>query len=106
MVLTDAEHTAIAGLDKLQRQSGREPMGSKAHKLIFSIKEAIYKCCYPSVQAFIDFKQCNVSLDVENCSYQAVIDCLNYKGQRVNIEIQGRWLIEADHIFAGAQIRA
>ena len=106
VVLTDAEYRAITGLDKLQRQSGREPMGSKAHKLIFSIKEAVYKCCYPRVRAFIDFKQCNVSLDVESCSYQAVIDCLNYKGQQVHLEIHGRWLIESDHIFAGAQIRA
>lgn len=106
VVLTDAEKTMTAGVDKLLQQSGREPVGSKAHKLIFSIKEAIYKCCYPSVQAFIDFKQCNVSLDVESCSYDAVIDCLNNKGERVNLEIHGRWLIDSDHIFAGAQFRA
>jgi len=106
VVLTDAEHASTAEIDAQLIRSGAEPMGGKAHKLIFSIKEAIYKCCYPKVQAFIDFKQCNVSLDVASQSYQAMIDCQDAKGNPVHMEISGKWLIEFGHIFAGAEYRA
>ena len=106
VVLTDAEHASTGAIDTQLLRSGREPLGGRAHKLIFSIKEAIYKCCYPKVQAFIDFKQCNVTLDVDRQSYQAVIDCRDAEGSPVHMEISGKWLIEFDHIFAGAEIRA
>lgn len=106
VVLTEAEHASTAVIDNMLLQSGREALGGKAHKLIFSIKEAVYKCCYPEVQAFIDFHQCNVSLDVDNQSYLAVIDCHNSNGDPVQMEITGSWLIESGHIFAGAEYRA
>lgn len=106
VVLTDSELAATAANDKARIQSGREALGGKAHKLIFSIKEAIYKCCYPQVQAFIDFKQCNVTLDTDLCEYRAVIDCHNSSGAPVHMEISGKWLIESGHIFAGAEYNA
>ena len=105
VVLTVAEQASTAAIDAQLERSGALAMGARAHKLIFSIKEAIYKCCYPRVQAFIDFKQCNVSLDVANQSYRAVIDCRDAKGEPVHMEIDGKWLIEFDHIFAGAEYR-
>lgn len=105
VVLTDNEQAATQAIDAMLLQSGREALGGKSHKLIFSIKEAIYKCCYPRVQAFIDFKQCNVALDVDNCCYQAVINCNDGDGNPVHMEISGRWLIAAEHIFAGAEYR-
>lgn len=106
VVLTDLEQSATAGLDKLLAQSGRDPLGGKAHKLIFSIKEAIYKCCHSRVRAFIDFKQCNVTLDPDNCAYHAVVDCHDHNGDSVHLEIRGKWLISCGHIFAGAEFRA
>ena len=106
VVLTDAEHESTAEIDSQLVRSGAAPIGGKAHKLIFSIKEAIYKCCYPKVKAFIDFKQCNVLLDVASQSYQAVIDCQDAKGNPVHLEINGKWLIEFDHIFASAEYPA
>lgn len=106
VILTDAEHESTAEIDSQLVRSGAAPIGGKAHKLIFSIKEAIYKCCYPKVKAFIDFKQCNVLLDVASQSYQAVIDCQDAKGNPVHLEINGKWLIEFDHIFASAEYPA
>ena len=106
VVLTEAEQATTAAVDHLLVESGRQPMGAKAHKLIFSIKEAIYKCCYPQVRAFIDFKECNVSLDVDNCTYHAVIDCTDYKNQSLHLEVTGKWLIDSGHIFAAAEYKA
>ena len=77
--------------------------GGKSHKLIFSIKEAIYKCCYPQVRAFIDFKQCEVTLDLETNSYVGLIDCNNAEDQPVHLQIAGKWMIKAGHIFASAE---
>jgi len=103
IILTETEQRATAGIDTKLIQTGKEPMGATSHKLIFSIKEAIYKCCYPAVQAFIDFKQCNVTIDIDTCSYQAVVECNNYKGEPLRLEIAGKWLIESGHIIASAE---
>jgi len=112
VVLTKSEHAAISALDvqavsqgqALADQAANSSLaGAKAHKLIFSIKEAIYKCCYPQVRAFIDFKQCEVILDPQTSSYHAVINCENSDKQSVNLAVTGKWKIEAGHIFASAE---
>ena len=43
VVLTDAELASTAVIDSRLVRSGAAPLGGKTHKLIFSIKEAIYK---------------------------------------------------------------
>jgi len=103
IVLTDSELSACGVLDAQLIQSGQAPLGGKSHKLIFSIKEAVYKCCYPQVRAFIDFKQCEVSLDADSQCYVATIDCKNADDQPVHLQIKGKWLIAAEHIFASAE---
>lgn len=71
-------------------------------KLIFSIKESNYKCCYPQVRAFIDFQQCEVTLNMQQQSYTARIACTNHQLDDVVISTYGRWMLEADHIFTSA----
>lgn len=71
-------------------------------KLIFSIKESNYKCCYRQVRAFIDFKQCEVSLDLAQQSYRSEIHCVDADKRDVHIQLTGKWLVEADHIFSSA----
>lgn len=71
-------------------------------KLIFSIKESNYKCCYHRVQAFIDFKQCEVILDIDTQTYTSHIQCNNADGEPLSLQVRGGWLIEADHIFTSA----
>lgn len=71
-------------------------------KLIFSIKESNYKCCYHQVRAFIDFQQCEVRLNMRELSFHSTISCTGQKGQRMQIRTEGRWLIEAGHIFTSA----
>jgi len=41
-------------------------------KLLFSIKESIYKCLWPSVRSFIDFTEMQVLLNADGVSYQAI----------------------------------
>ena len=115
IVLTDSELAATRTRDAMASTMGttlvdealidNALVGGKVHKLIFSIKEAIYKCCYPQVRAFIDFKQCEVTLDLQTRSYKGVIDCRNADDQPVHLEVTGKWMIEAGHIFASAEFR-
>ena len=115
IVLTAAERESIQALalssvpvtDQLpgerSTQMARPMSESQAAKLIFSIKEAIYKCCYPQVKVFIDFKQCEVRLDFESCTYHSVISFEDASGQTVSMPVFGKWMIEAGHIFSSAQ---
>ncbi len=126
VVITDTERAATREFDRIFEQSGRLPLGESesvgevptaegdvparhvvsetTHKLIFSIKEAIYKCCYPQVQAFIDFKQCEVSLDLPSRTHASVINCEDANGKPVHLQITGKWMIERGHIFASAEL--
>jgi 4'-phosphopantetheinyl transferase EntD len=71
-------------------------------KLIFSIKESNYKCCYSRVRAFIDFKQCEVSLDLANQCYVSEIHCVDANQRDVHMQLKGKWLVDAGHIFSSA----
>jgi len=73
MVVTRQENAQIAKRDAQVASSAA--MGRKAHKLVFSIKEAVYKCCFPLVRSFIEFHQCQIEFDFDNCCYCAVVEC-------------------------------
>lgn len=90
VVLTPAEFAATQDLPRWAR------------KLIFSIKESNYKCCYHLVKAFIDFKQCEVKLDFKAQTYTSIIVCNNAAGQELCLHVKGAWLVESDHIFTSA----
>ncbi len=90
IVLTSAEFTATQHLPRWTR------------KLIFSIKESNYKCCYHKVQAFIDFKQCEVVLDIDSQTYTSTIICNNATGKQVCLQVKGAWMVESNHIFTSA----
>ena len=92
VVLTQSELAATAAHERWVRT------------LIFSIKEANYKCCYHMVKAYIDFKQCEVVLNHEDGSYQSTIRCNNGSGEPLAIRVQGRWKVESGHIFTSAII--
>ncbi len=92
IVLTEAEMAATESLEAWVR------------KLIFSIKESNYKCCYHMVKAFIDFKQCEVVLDMSQQSHRSTIVCNNNLGKELNIHVEGKWMVESGHIFTSAVI--
>lgn len=90
LVLTDSE----------QRQT--ENCEEWVRKLMFSIKESNYKCCYPKVRTFIDFKQCEITLDLASETYHSEILCQDVNERDVHLQVSGKWLLEADHIFCSA----
>jgi len=90
IVLTPLERQATAGLDSTLR------------KLIFSIKESNYKCCYHQVRAFIDFQQCEVNLDADARTFSAVIRCQDHSGKDCELHTHGKWLVQGDHLFTSA----
>jgi 4'-phosphopantetheinyl transferase EntD len=92
VVLTEAEMAATASSDRWVR------------KLLFSIKESNYKCCYHLVKAYIDFKQCEVTLDHANRAYQSTILCNSGAGVPLDLRVSGRWKVESGHIFTSAVI--
>ena len=58
----------IAMICREDEQIGHDGLQAK---LLFSIKEAIYKCIYPSIQEFIDFQEMKVSLNHGKQSFTA-----------------------------------
>ena len=90
LVLTPAEQVATRNADGWVR------------KLIFSIKESNYKCCYHQVRSFIDFQQCEVRLNMREQSFTSLIGCTSHLGEQLQIRTEGRWMVEAGHIFTSA----
>lgn len=83
-------------------QKALQFFNGNARKLIFSIKESNYKCCYHLVRAFIDFKQCEVTLEMATKSYRSVIVCNDHEGHEMTLYVKGNWMIESGHIFTSA----
>jgi 4'-phosphopantetheinyl transferase EntD len=76
-----------------------------AHKAIFCIKEAAYKCLYPLVGAVFGFHDVGVRLDLE--SLRAEIRLVNpalFAG--VNVRLECRLGLTPLHLFAGVWIAA
>ena len=60
------------------------------------------RCCYSKVRAFIDFKQCEVVLDMADQSYRSEIKCVDADQRDVHITLTGKWMVQADHIYCSA----
>ncbi len=73
-------------------------------KLVFSIKEAVYKCLWPHVRRFIDFTDVSVEIDSSNNGY-----LVRPTGSEATIamidRVRGRFERRNGHIFASAWIR-
>jgi len=59
-------------------------------KLLFSAKESIYKCLWPTVQRFIDFTEMQVILDTDQQSFSA-IPHTDKCGKELVDRLQGRY---------------
>ncbi len=68
-------------------------------KILFSIKESIFKCLHPSVEVWIDFKDVELELNGESLQYTAKLtESLVDKVGRS--EIFGHWHVENGFIFS------
>lgn len=82
--------------------SGLAPRARRERaKLLFSIKEAVYKCQFPLSRTFLGFHDVQVELDGDR--FCAVI--LEEKAARLAArEIRGRFDLLADHVFSAARL--
>jgi len=83
-------------------QENREQDGARA-KLLFSIKEAIYKCLYPLVNEYVDFLEMEVSLDEQALTYIAQPHAKRLDRELVG-RIRGRYLCHSQYIISSAWI--
>lgn len=72
-----------------------------AAKLRFSIKEAIYKCIYPRVQTYVDFREMEVRLQPEQATYTAVPHSSKFAPELI-AGLTGRFVITDTHVASSA----
>ena len=69
------------------------------YKLIFTIKESVYKCLFPKVQRIFDFQDVSVSID--SLSRTASITLLNKQlFSTLDLELKTRFCIIDDSVFS------
>ena len=77
--------------------------GSRA-KLLFSIKEAIYKCLHPEVGEYIDFLEMHVELDASKNSFCAG-HLTKAKYMDLAAQMKGRFTIHEEYVLSAAWLR-
>jgi 4'-phosphopantetheinyl transferase EntD len=77
--------------------------GSQA-KLLFSIKEAIYKCIYPSVREFVDFLEMKVILDATTQRFTAQA-CTPSCEPELIARLEGAYRMANGLVLSGAWLR-
>ena len=102
--IENAEPLDRASRDLILHPDERAADGAQA-KLLFSIKEAIYKCLYPTVQEYIDFQEMTVGLEPSTERFQALPDTPKV-GPELAGRLEGRYRVTADLVIAAAWIRA
>ena len=70
-------------------------------KLLFGIKEAIYKCIYPTVGVYVDFKEMEVKLDPTRSSFSALPHSPNFEPATV-AGLQGCFTKDEDYLICAA----
>lgn len=77
-------------------------------KVGFSAKEAFYKCHYPMLQTFLDFRDVSIKIErAESLSegkFYAVIKNKTSTAPEIDHEIIGRWCVDKQHVFCGATL--
>ena len=81
---------------------GELPDGDGARaKLLFSIKEAIYKCIYPQVGTYVDFQEMEVQLNPAEHSFRAISRCPQCPTELTE-RLRGGYAVIEGLVLAGA----
>jgi 4'-phosphopantetheinyl transferase EntD len=73
-------------------------------KIIFSAKEAAFKCQFPITQEFIEYGQAEITLDFNKLSFSVAVTHESPKVSLVCSKIYGRYEVKYGFIFSGATI--
>jgi 4'-phosphopantetheinyl transferase EntD len=87
----------VARPEELERL-GRLPAGSLCwDRLLFSIKESVYKTWYPLTKSWLGFEEASVTIDSDRQTFQVDLLIRNYP--EVLSPLRGRYLVEGRHIL-------
>ena len=87
----------VARPEELERL-GRLPAGSLCwDRLLFSIKESVYKTWYPLTKSWLGFEEASVTIDSDRQTFQVDLLIKNYP--EILSHLRGRYLVEGRHIL-------
>jgi 4'-phosphopantetheinyl transferase EntD len=72
-------------------------------KLLFSIKEAIYKCIFPRVGCYVDFQEMEVLLNQSDARFSARSHSPNFDAHLID-GLEGRYHKDPEILFSSAWI--
>ena len=72
-------------------------------KILFSAKECVYKCVWPTILRFIEFHEIEIQLDTEAKSFRAVPHSTRHPIDLVR-EVRGRYMTTDDLIISAAYV--
>ena len=78
--------------------------GGRYAKILFSVKEAAFKCQFPITREFIEYSQAEITLDVNRLSFCVAVPQASAKASLVCSNIRGRFRVQSGFIFSGATI--
>ena len=93
---------SICRPEEIDRANDNEGIGQHA-KLLFSIKESIYKCLWPLIREFVDFTEIEVRLVADSDRYKAIAHTAKCDAVPVN-RLSGRYRRYGKLILTSAYI--
>ena len=100
--IEDCLIASICRPDEIGRVDDGEDIGYRA-KLLFSIKESIYKCVWPLIRQFVDFTEIEVRLVDDSDRYEAIAHTAKCDAVPVD-RLSGRYRRYGKLILASAYI--
>jgi 4'-phosphopantetheinyl transferase EntD len=74
-------------------------------RLLFSIKESVYKTCYPLTKSWIGFEDVRVAIDLANCTFQAQLLQKSPLICRLGISsLAGQYLVSDGYILTAVTV--
>jgi 4'-phosphopantetheinyl transferase EntD len=72
-------------------------------KLLFSIKEAVYKCIYPMIKCYVDFQEMEILLHEDEANFSAQSHSPNFDARLLD-RLQGRYYSNSELVISSAWI--
>lgn len=92
---------------ELLRELGRQASGISWDRLLFSIKESVYKAWYPLAERWLGFEDAVVSIDARDESFVArlLVPGPEFAGRELR-SFRGRWLVDDGLVAAAIALTA
>lgn len=91
-------------IDMICRPTENPDKDGTRGKLLFSIKESIYKCLYPLTHTYIDFLEMEVQCQMDTQQFIAVSHCASCPSELTK-QLEGRFVIESGYVISAAWLK-